>query len=107
MPHRVRDTVDSYTLRLAGGGLSSRIFPRQSASVACGPVTKVPLTLVLYQPDSTPRRSDSSVLTWRGDRFCMGCFLLCEISVAGNIIFVQFSSESRAKSASTAVTRSR
>jgi len=26
---------------------------------------------VLYQPDVTPSRSDSSVLTWRGERFCM------------------------------------
>jgi hypothetical protein len=30
--------------------------------------------LVEYHPDSTPSRSDSSVLTWRGERFCMGCF---------------------------------
>src|SRR6202035_1074321 len=56
---------------LAGGGLSSAIFDRQSSCVAWGAVTKVPLTLVLYQPDTTPRRSDSSVLTWRGERFCM------------------------------------
>jgi len=48
---------------LAGGGLSSRIFDKQSSCVVCGPVTKVPLTLVEYQPDTTPRRSDSSVLT--------------------------------------------
>jgi hypothetical protein len=32
--------------------------------------------LVEYQPDTTPRRSDSSVLTWRGERFCIGCFQL-------------------------------
>src|ERR1700731_1817257 len=56
---------------LAGGGLSSAIFERQSSCVVCGPVTKVPLTLVLYQPDTTPRRSDSSVLTWRAERICM------------------------------------
>jgi hypothetical protein len=28
--------------------------------------------LVEYQPDTTPRRSDSSVLTWRAERICMG-----------------------------------
>jgi hypothetical protein len=33
------------------GGSSSAIFERQSAWVAWGPVTNVPLTLVLYQPD--------------------------------------------------------
>jgi len=55
-------------------GLSSAILRRQSASVSCGPETNVPLTLVLYHPDSTPRRSDSSVLTWRGEKICMGCF---------------------------------
>src|SRR5580704_7313693 len=59
-------------LFLAGGGLSSRILERQSSWVVCGPVTKVPLTLVEYQPDTTPRRSDSSVLTWRAERICMG-----------------------------------
>jgi hypothetical protein len=32
---------------------------------------------VLYQPDMTPSRSDSSVLTWRGERFCM-CLLSSE-----------------------------
>src|SRR5665213_2224731 len=56
---------------LAGGGLSSRIFDRQSSCVVWGPVTKVPLTLVEYQPETTPRRSDSSVLTWRAERICM------------------------------------
>ena len=40
----------------AGGGLISAILRRQSAS--CGPETKVPLTFVLYQPDTTPRRSE-------------------------------------------------
>ena len=45
------------------GGLISAILRRQSASEACGPETKVPLTLVEYQPDTTPRRSDSSVFT--------------------------------------------
>src|SRR5258708_20366363 len=55
----------------AGGGLSSAIVRRQSASLSCGPETNVPLTFVLYQPDTTPSRSDSSVLTWRGERFCM------------------------------------
>jgi hypothetical protein len=33
------------------GGFSSAIFERQSSWVAWGPVTNVPLTLVLYQPD--------------------------------------------------------
>src|SRR5258708_18033354 len=62
---------DRQNFFLAGAGLSSAIFARQSCSVECGPVTKVPLTLVLYQPDTTPRRSDSSVLTWRAERICM------------------------------------
>src|SRR5438034_9389318 len=44
---------------------------RQSASESCGPETNVPLTFVEYQPDTTPSRSDSSVLTWRGERFCI------------------------------------
>ena len=57
----------------AGGGSISAILRRQSASVSCGPETNVPLTFVLYQPDTTPSQSDSSVLTWRGDRFCMVC----------------------------------
>src|SRR6201995_6127042 len=57
---------------LAGGGSISAILRRQSASEACGPETNVPLTFVLYQPEATPSRSDSSVLTWRGERFCMG-----------------------------------
>lgn len=47
----------------AGGGLISAILRRQSASESCGPDTNVPLTFVLYQPDTTPSRSDSSVLT--------------------------------------------
>src|SRR5258707_15658649 len=59
----------------AGGGLISAILRRQSASVSCGPETNVPLTFVLYQPDTTPSRSDSSVLTWRGGRIFMEvCF---------------------------------
>jgi hypothetical protein len=62
---------------LAGGGSISAILLRQSASEAWGPETKVPLILVEYQPDTTPRRSDSSVPTFRGERFCMGCFHLC------------------------------
>src|SRR4051794_33887038 len=60
--------------RLLTGGLISAILRRQSASVSCGPETKVPLTLVEYQPAPTPRRSDSSVLTCRGERFCMDAF---------------------------------
>src|ERR1700754_2082484 len=59
-----------------GIGSISAILLRQSDSVSCGPETKVPLTLVEYQPDSTPRRSASSVLTCRGERFCIGCFRL-------------------------------
>jgi hypothetical protein len=55
----------------AGGGSISAILRRQSASVSCGPDTNVPLTFVLYYPDSTPSRSDSSILTWRGERSCM------------------------------------
>jgi hypothetical protein len=50
-------------LAFTNGGLISAILRRQSASEACGPETKVPLTLVEYQPDTTPRRSDSSVFT--------------------------------------------
>jgi len=56
---------------MAGGGSISAILRRQSASVSCGPETNVPLTFVLYHPDSTPSRSDSSILTWRGERFCI------------------------------------
>src|SRR3982074_639432 len=48
---------------LAGAGLSSAILDRQSSCVVWGPGTKVPLPLVLYHPETTPRRSDSSVLT--------------------------------------------
>ena len=40
----------------------SAILRKHSASEECGPETKVPLTLVEYQPDSTPRRSDFFVL---------------------------------------------
>ena len=39
----------------AGGGSISKILLRQSASVSCGPDTNVPLTFVLYQPDTTPK----------------------------------------------------
>jgi hypothetical protein len=51
--------------------LSSAILRRQSDSESCGPETNVPLTFVLYHPDCTPRRSDSFVLTCRGERFCI------------------------------------
>jgi hypothetical protein len=54
-----------------GGGLSSAILRRHSWSVVCGPVTKVPLTFVLYQPEATPRRAASSACTWRADKFCI------------------------------------
>src|SRR5580692_701196 len=50
-------------LIFAGGGSISKILRRQSASELCGPETNVPLTFVEYQPETTPRRSDSSVLT--------------------------------------------
>src|SRR5258708_27960583 len=63
----------------AGGGLISAILRRQSASESCGPETNVPLTLVEYQPDTTPSRSDSSVLTWRGERLCM--WMLSDLDV--------------------------
>ena len=103
---------------LTGGGLISAILRRQSASESCGPETNVPLTLVLYQPDTTPSRSDSSVLTWRGERFCMVCVLSGGRSIVhrarrknfrllGEQPFAQPSLESRSKSASTALTRSR
>ena len=63
LPER-NDPLIRLTLFFAtGGGLISAILRRQSASEECGPETKVPLTLVEYQPDSTPRRSDSSVMT--------------------------------------------
>lgn len=66
----------AWTFRaFAGGGLISAILRRQSASESWGPETNVPLTFVLYQPDTTPSQSASSVLTWRGKRFCMECKL--------------------------------
>jgi len=46
-------------------GPISAIFRRQSASVAWGPVTNVPLTFVPYHPAATPRRVASSASTWR------------------------------------------
>jgi len=61
----------------------SAILRKHSASEECGPETKVPLTLVEYQPDSTPRRSDSSSLTWPGERFCIWCFRLGRSILAG------------------------
>ena len=68
---RLRDALpflDSYPAGaalplLAGAGLISAILRRQSASESCGPETNVPLTFVMYQPDTTPSRSDSSILT--------------------------------------------
>jgi len=57
------ESGSSYLFFLAGGGSISAILRRQSASDSCGPDTKVPLTLVEYQPETTPRRKDSSVLT--------------------------------------------
>ena len=66
-----RPSFSAYLRFFTGCGSISAILVRQSASESCGPETNVPLTLVEYQPDTTPRRSDSSVLTWRGERFCM------------------------------------
>ena len=63
LPMRPIRSRRSYFFFLGGGGLISAILRRQSASVSCGPVTNVPLTFVEYQPDVTPRRIDSSVLT--------------------------------------------
>ena len=65
----IEERVGSLTLRgrafrsFGGGGLISAILRRQSASESWGPETNVPLTLVLYQPDTTPSQSASSVLT--------------------------------------------
>jgi hypothetical protein len=113
-------TIGAPLTTFAGGGLISAILRRQSASESCGPETNVPLTFVLYQPDTTPSRSDSSVLTWRGERFCMNCIEVyfqvgaeffsnagCGFRLFGEQPFAQLSSESRAKSANTAATRSR
>jgi hypothetical protein len=101
---------------LASGGSISAILRRQSASESWGPETKVPLTLVEYQPDTTPRRSDSSFLMCRGERFCIGCFRLGRSTVhrtrgmrcvGGSSQPRQPSPASRVRSASTAATRSR
>ena len=54
--------------------INLREFAKTVGSEACGGRTKVPLIFVEYQPEMTPRRSASSVCTWRGERFCMGCF---------------------------------
>src|SRR6185295_13806111 len=81
---RSETILSSYPLFFAAGGLISAILRKQSASEECGPETKVPLTLVEYQPDSTPRRSDSSVMTWRGERFCIRCFRFCAVRSGRN-----------------------
>ena len=75
------DLTDQLFLFTTGGGFISAILRRQSASEECGPETKVPLTMVEYQPDSTPRRSDSSVKTCRGERFCIRYFRLTPFPV--------------------------
>jgi len=54
-----------------GRALISAILRRQADSESCGPETNVPLTFVLYHPDCTPRRCASSILTCRGERFCI------------------------------------
>src|SRR5690348_9939186 len=63
-------------------GSISAILRMQSAAVLCGPDTNVPLTLITYQPDSTPRRRASSALTCLGERFCMTC---CRLAVRADI----------------------
>jgi len=96
-----------------GFGSISAILRRQSDSVSCGPETKVPLTLVEYQPDSTPRRSASSVLTCRGERFCIGLLSVgrsrSRRTADGLQVFrlVQLSPQSLVRSAMAALTRSR
>src|ERR1700733_3423623 len=106
-----RAKPNSSHLFFAAGGSISAILRRQSASESCGPDTNVPLTLVEYQPETTPSRSDSSVLTWR--ETLHGAL---SVEEPGDEAFnysrrtsrvLQLSSESRAKSASTAATRSR
>jgi hypothetical protein len=65
-----RVSAAPYDLRFAtggGGGFSSAILSKASAWVAWGPVTNVPLILVVYHPETTPSRSASSGLTCRDD----------------------------------------
>jgi hypothetical protein len=62
---------DAFHFAFLTGPLSSPILRTQSASVACGPVTNVPLTFVPYQPDSTPRRVASGVPTCRCRSSCI------------------------------------
>src|ERR1700726_2220422 len=91
---RLRDALspwsDGYATRaiftFAGGGLISAILRRQSASESCGPETNVPLTLVLYQPDTTPSQSASSVLTCRGERFCMCMLSGLALDFSSNVV---------------------
>ena len=64
---------------------SSAIFSLQSSSVACGPVTNVPLILVPYHPDLTPRRADSSGSTCRGKRVCMEVIFLVGLLGGGSL----------------------
>jgi hypothetical protein len=59
IPYAAGTAFRSFT----GGGLISAILRRQSASESWGPETNVPLIFVLYQPDTTPSQSASSVLT--------------------------------------------
>src|SRR5260221_857898 len=74
-----------------GGGLISAILRRQSASESCGPETNVPLTFVLYHPDTTPSLRASSVLTWRGERICIGyAFSWARDSAHGRVTVVLY-----------------
>jgi hypothetical protein len=104
-----------FAVAFEGRGFIWAILRMQSASEACGPETKVPLIFVEYHPAGTPRRRASSVWTWRGARFFIGCFLfwpwiLGRTQDEGSDLAAraaQLSPESRAKSASTAATKSR
>src|SRR5688572_15540998 len=58
----------------SGTGPSVLISRSHSSSVACGPVTNVPLTFVPYQPGLTPRRPASVASTRREERFVIGEF---------------------------------
>jgi hypothetical protein len=76
----------------------------------------VPLTFVLYHPASTPSRSDSSIVTRRGDKFCMEDRFLSRRSTIERCqgfgcsevtTFAQPSWDSRASSGSSVVGRAR
>src|SRR6185312_4260444 len=79
MPFLTNDPNFLHGFRPSFFGSISAILRMQSAAVSCGPDTNVPLTLIAYQPCSTPRRSASSALTCLGARFCIACFRLAVI----------------------------